>query len=229
MIKILRILSAGSHTPETLIFLWKMEVFKASGFKSISFPLENEGFPNSILQKHWFSSGKWKFSKLQASNTLVFLWKIWFFKASGFKIICFRLENQGFPNAILQTHWFSLGKWQFSKHQGFPLENEGFPSSRLQKHWFSFRKWRFRAGPGHTLIQQVHIMCPHHPMCILVSRAVWPSSHLHPIPNSLQRKKKQFPERSKEGESGVGWFGKIENHPSEIGRWVGHHPSVLRQ
>ena len=57
---------------KTSVFLWKMKVFQAPGFKRIGFPEENESFPSYGLQKHWFSLGKSMFSKLHASKTEFF-------------------------------------------------------------------------------------------------------------------------------------------------------------
>merc|ERR1711966_601928 len=57
---------------KTLLFLWKMKVFQTPGFKNIAFPVENEGFPSSRLQKHCFSFGKCRFFELQASKKLMF-------------------------------------------------------------------------------------------------------------------------------------------------------------
>ena len=94
-----------------------MKVFQAPGFKNSVVASENVGSLNSRLPKHLFSKRKWRCSKLQASDTLVLLWKMSVFQTLGFKNKGFHSENVGFPSSRLQTHWLVFGKWRFSTLQ----------------------------------------------------------------------------------------------------------------
>ena len=114
----------------TLVFLWKMKVFKAPSFKNIDFPFENWGFQSSKFQKHRFSFGKCKFCKLPASKTSVFLWKMQVFRSPSFT-----------------THMFSFGKWRFSLLDR-RTEPNGPRAAPDRPGWPGWLSWLGPAGPS---------------------------------------------------------------------------------
>lgn len=75
-------------------------MFQAPGFKNSGCLEEHEGFPSPKLQKHVFSKGKWRCSKLQV-----------------YKNINFPIENEDFPSSTLQKQWISFRRWRLSKVQ----------------------------------------------------------------------------------------------------------------
>ena len=112
-----------------------MQVFQPPGFNNMCFPLETYAFPSSRLQKHWFSFGKWRFSKLQASKSSVFPRKMKAFQAPGFENIGFPLENEGLPSSKLQKTEVFLKEMKVFQAPGFeiigfPKENGGFSTWR---------------------------------------------------------------------------------------------------
>ena len=66
----------GYLVRELLVFLEKILLSEASGFKTICYPSENVTFWSFGLQNYWLPFGKRNFLKLGASKILVFLWKM---------------------------------------------------------------------------------------------------------------------------------------------------------